>query len=69
MTKRSMIDRSIQGSAPPISYKKGGRIRGRKPQLVKVHVGEVIVPKKDVKELERLIHGKRKVVRKSSKRR
>jgi hypothetical protein len=56
MGDKSVVERSIYGSAPPVSYKKGGRIK--KTRIIRVHAGEVVLPKKEVRRLDKLIHGK-----------
>jgi hypothetical protein len=66
MGDRSVIERSIHGSAPPISYKKGGRIK--RIRIIKVHAGEVVLSKREVKNLDKLIHPKRKIIHKRGKR-
>ena len=63
MGEKGAVEKTISGAAPPISYRKGGRIK--RTGVVKVHAGEVVIPKKEIKRLERLIHGK---TRKRSKR-
>ena len=67
MGDKSIVERTFQGSAPPISYKKGGRIK--RTRVIKVHSGEVVLPKKEVKRLEKLIHSKtrKKIVRRNRK--
>jgi hypothetical protein len=59
MGDRSVVQRTIYGSAPP--YSKGGRIstKKKKGKLIRVHSGEVVLPKKEVTKLEKLIHNKR----------
>ena len=57
MGEKGVVERTFYGSAPPISYKKGGRIKGR-TKIIRVHAGEVVLPKKEVKRLDKLIHSK-----------
>jgi len=67
MGDRAVIERVNYGAAPP--YHKGGRISGKrgKAKLIKVHTGEVVLPRKEVKNLEKLLHNKRKPIKRSKK--
>ena len=60
MGDRSVVERTIYGSAPP--YSKGGKIatRKRNGKLIRVHSGEVVLPRKEVKRLDKLIHSKKR---------
>lgn len=66
MGEKGAVEKTISGAAPPISYRKGGRVK--RTRTVKVHAGEVVLPKTEVKRLDKLIHSKtRKKIRRKRK--
>ena len=69
MSGKAVVDRVIYGTAPP--YSKGGRIYGKKgkSKLIRVHAGEVVLPRKEVKNLEKILHKKKTRKIKRSKKR